>query len=162
MNISEVGDSIHRALAKVGHARFFENERGFQGELSRHLHEEMKGSLVGNEIFEEEHQKTTHKHNLKLRPDLILHVPFDPEEHESRCDGNKVVILLKRRATERTAKEQIRELKQYLNVLQYRIGVFVNIDSSRVYPDALSSEDCDRIICFAVYKEEGQTIVCRW
>jgi hypothetical protein len=38
-------------------------------------------------------------HGLAIRPDIIIHEPFDPSRHRSRRDRNVAVMELKRAAT---------------------------------------------------------------
>ena len=69
--------AINLALDKVNHQRFFESERGFQGEFKSNLKAELGIGLQADTIIEDEHQKRLKDHGLRLRPDLIIHVPYD-------------------------------------------------------------------------------------
>jgi hypothetical protein len=125
--------AINLALDKVKHQRFFENERGSQGEFKSNLKEELGIVLPADTIIEDEHQKRLKDHGLRLRPDLIIHVPYDKTRNPNRKSGNYVVFALKRRATENVAVEEFEKLDKMIKVLDYKLGVFINIDSDHTF-----------------------------
>jgi hypothetical protein len=145
------------ALAAISVSRFFETERGFQGELLVQLRNRLK--LSDTAIVEQEYQKRLIAHGLKNRPDIIIHEPFNPEIHGSRTDGNIAVIELKLNASPQEAAEDFHSLAAMLQVLQYPIGFFVNISSKIPHGDLVPNQVLGKIVCFAVYLAEGKTIV---
>jgi len=89
------------ALEHIREPLFFETERGFQGELLALLHNGLDGiELPGAPIVEQEYQKTISNHGLYIRPDIIVHIPFDRGHAERRNQDNFVAIELKLRSTE--------------------------------------------------------------
>jgi hypothetical protein len=58
---------------------------GFQGQLLVELWKRIPTYLPSDSvIIEQEHQKTLDRHGLTIRPDIIIHEPFDPARHTSR------------------------------------------------------------------------------
>ena len=45
-------------------------------------------------LSSQEHQKTLRIHGLNIRPDIVIHEPFDPLIHANRRDGNYAVFEL--------------------------------------------------------------------
>lgn len=134
--------------------RFFLTERGFQGELlvqlSRRLH------LLDNEIVEQEYQKRQRDHGLRLRPDIIIHEPFDPARHGARAEGNRAVVELKLNATPDEAAEDFRSLAAMIQVLGYPLGVFVNIAATDTHADLVPAAVRGRVVTFAVTLQDGE------
>jgi len=64
------------ALKEVRHPRFFENERGYQGQLYCQLQAQLRqrGLLDGGAILELEYQKSS-RHGTGQRPDIVFHIP---------------------------------------------------------------------------------------
>ncbi len=50
-------------------------------------------------IVEQEYQKQADLHGMTIRPDIIIHDPFNPTRHHVRTEGNLAVVELKLRAT---------------------------------------------------------------
>ncbi|OPY85532.1 MAG: hypothetical protein A4E65_00108 [Syntrophorhabdus sp. PtaU1.Bin153] len=153
--------AIVPALKKVTHRRFFENERGFQGEFRANLKAALGIDFPDNTVIEDEHQKRLENHGLRLRPDLIIHVPYDEKTNPSRKTGNYVVFALKKRATEKIAIEDFGKLDGMIKALDYRLGVFINIDDSKTFYENCVVDSRDRIICFAVKKDGDNIVVVR-
>ncbi|WP_198161254.1 hypothetical protein, partial [Variovorax sp. WDL1] len=73
---------IETALRSIMHARFYETERGFQGALLAALREHVPTQFLSDQtIIEQEYQKRLDRHGLKIRPDIIIHEPFDETQH---------------------------------------------------------------------------------
>ena len=70
--------------------RYFQAERGLKGQLllqlSRRLH------LLDCDIVEQEYQKRHRNHGLTVRPDIIVHEPFD--SHRRTHGGYRAVVEL--------------------------------------------------------------------
>ena len=68
--------AIVTALRAVSKPRFFETERGYQGEFLAELRAALPAlGPPGDIIVEQEYQKTLPRHNINIRPDIIVHVP---------------------------------------------------------------------------------------
>lgn len=141
--------TIVTALRGVTAPRFFETERGYQGELLARLHAALPEiGLPGGVIVEQEYQKRFKEHGITVRPDIIIHVPT-PEGHNRR-KGNFVVFELKRRATLDNAQEDFGSLDAVIRALDYPLGVFVNIDSDDTHARLYQGAYGERIHFFAV------------
>ncbi len=149
--------SLSESLAAISAPRFFESERGFQGELLVQLNKRLK--LSDNTIIEQEHQKKLKAHGLTIRPDIIIHEPFNPELHEARTEGNFAAIELKLNASPETAAEDFKSLSALLEVLQYPICFFINIGSAKSHCNLVPDSVRGKIVCFAVHVAEGETVV---
>lgn len=149
--------SLSESLAAISAPRFFESERGFQGELLVQLSKRLQ--LSDNTIIEQEHQKKLAAHRVKIRPDIIIHEPFNPERHMARTEGNFAAIELKLKASSEAAAEDFNSLSVMLEVLQYPIGFFINIGSATTHCNLVPDSIRGKIVCFAVYVAEGRTVV---
>jgi hypothetical protein len=68
------------------HPHFYEDERGFQGALYAELYRRLgEMAMLNGAILREEYQKRLGEHGLTIRPDIILHEPFNPARHQSRA-----------------------------------------------------------------------------
>lgn len=153
---------IEAALRTIVHPRFYKTERGFQGELLAALREVIPRDLLPEPaIIEQEYQKRLDRHGLNIRPDIIIHEPFNPTKHAGTDDGNIAVIELKRNATRASAEGDFASLVSMMDVLAYPIGVFVNIDAGATHADALPEAAKGRVTCFAVYLQDGGVAVVR-
>lgn len=148
------------ALQAIREPRYFNTERGYQGELLAGLKNRIGAAgLPGDPIVEQEYQKNIPQHGLTIRPDIIVHVPFDRGATESRRQGNFVAVELKRRANKQMAEAAFDNLRQIKEALDYPLTIFVNVDSSDTYaelcPDAISTQT----VCIAVRLEDGNPVV---
>lgn len=152
---------IRESLFAITEPRFYETERGFQGQLLVELSRRIPDFIPPNQaIIEIEHQKTLDRHGLVIRPDIIIHQPFNPAVHASRRDGNFAVIELKLRASPKKAAEDFASIISMLDLLDYPIGIFVNIDHSKTHADHVPVDAVDRIAAFAVrLTKEGVRVV---
>lgn len=64
--------------------------------------------------------KRPYGHGLTIRPDIIIHKPFDEARHDSRKDRNIAVIELKRDASQEGAVGDFESLVKIMEVLAYR------------------------------------------
>ena len=144
---------VRDALAAITVPRFFQTERGYQGALLGQLHERLR--LPDYAVVEQEYQKQAGQHGLKIRPDILVHEPFDFERHVARTEGNVAVIELKLRATAADALADFQSLRSMLEVLRYPLGVFVNIASVVTHADLVPQDVRGRIVCFAVELADG-------
>jgi hypothetical protein len=140
---------IETALRAITHPRFYASERGYQGELLVQLRKAMPAKLLPEEaLIEQEYQKRLENHGLSIRPDIIIHEPFDPARHRDRTEGNIAVVELKLRASRREAVEDFDSLARIMEALSYPVAVFINIGSTATHADAIPESARGRIICF--------------
>lgn len=89
MDSNDLVNLIETALASVTDPHYYEDERGFQGELYAHLRQQLRDmALPDGALLREEYQNRLATHGLQIRPDIILHEPFDPDRHPKRDSGN--------------------------------------------------------------------------
>ena len=147
---------LHRALASITHPQFYADERGFQGELLVALRLSIPEQLLPEQaIVQQEYQKKMAVHGLTIRPDIIIHEPFDEARHATRREGNIAVIALKRRANGRKALQDFASLVSMLEVLEYPLAIFINVDSENTHSALVPEAGHGRIVCFAVAAHEG-------
>lgn len=161
MDSKELLNAIATALTSVTAPHYYEDERGFQGEFYAQLRLQ---NLVLPEgaLLREEYQKRMAQHDLRIRPDIILHEPFDPGRHRGRDQGNHAVMELKRRATPGTAADAFSNLIAMIDTLNYPLGVFINIDSPKTWVESVPDSHRGRIACLAAYLDDnGESQVIR-
>lgn len=151
---------LRDALENIGEPRFFETERGFQGELLIQIGKRLKyAELAGDPIVEQEYQKTLPLHHLNIRPDVIVHIPFDRGRVERRDQGNFVAMELKLRSNASEARDDFVKLLRMREVLGYPLTIFINIDSDETHvaqrPEAIAGQTA----CYAVRLENGNPVV---
>jgi hypothetical protein len=146
--------SITAALRAVSTPRFFDTERGYQGEFLAELHAALRAiGMPGGAILEQEAQKTLAAHGINIRPDLIVHVPT--VAGGNRAVGNFTVFEFKLRGGPRKAQEDFDNLDAIIGALNYPLGVFVNINSTRTQAATYAGPYRDRIHFFAVRRVDG-------
>ena len=85
------------SVGAIDEARLFQDERGYQGELLQELARRFyKGGFPGDPIVQQEYQKTIPSHGIRIRPDIIVHIPFERGASKDRRHGNFIAIELKR------------------------------------------------------------------
>jgi hypothetical protein len=149
-------DAVHA----IKTPRFFETERGYQGELLAEIRKRLPSirEVSADAIVEQEFQKRTVTHGLRLRPDLIIHVPFDGERHSNRSEGNYICFELKLRASEAQAREAYSNLAQLMRALNYPLGIFINISSNQTHISS-APKDGGQFFAFAIALEDGNVSV---
>jgi hypothetical protein len=149
---------MQEALEAIREPRFFETERGYQGELLAMLHARLaQAGFPGNPIIEQEYQKRLADHRITIRPDLIIHVPFDRGATEHRRDGNFVAIEIKRKSAD--VEEAFESLRKIRETLDYPLTVFVNIASQETHADSCPASIARQTVCFAVLLKDGVPVV---
>jgi hypothetical protein len=99
-------DALAGALGAIDEARLFQDERGYQGKLLQELAIRFaEGGFPGHPIVQQEYQKTLPMHGIRIRPDMIVHIPFERGGLANRLQGNFVAIELKRDASEKAARQ---------------------------------------------------------
>jgi len=145
-------------IAQVTSPRFFASERGYGGELARHLGNALEplGLFQTNAIIEQEAQKSWKKHKTGQRPDIIFHVPAEVSG-ASVFKNNFVAWALKVRATKKKAADDFNKLDAMFEKLGYPLGFFINIDSDDSMRHCYTGAHRKRLMCVGVYRDaKGQ------
>lgn len=151
---------LRECLALIENPRFFESERGFQGELLVLLRQRIPNEVLPQgALIEQEYQKRLGTHGLNIRPDIIIHEPFDPNRHEDRSEGNHAVIELKLTANPNEAAGDFQSLSDMINTLQYPLAIFINIASTKTYIHLAPEQAIGRLVCFATTLNNGRADV---
>ena len=104
-------------------------------------------------------QKRMKDHGFTIRPDIIIHIPFEQANYSARTEGNFVVIELKLRASEAQAVADYENLARMCEVLDYPLGIFVNIASNETYFESYEGEFKDRLHAFGVRLNNDQVVI---
>jgi hypothetical protein len=123
------------ALKNVREPRLFSTERGYQGQLASELDRLLDATPSGltRPIVEQEYQKWADAHGIRLRPDIIIHIPFERGVSPTRRHDNYLVVLLKLAASQKKADEDFGKLSTICSTLEYPVGAFVNVASSDLW-----------------------------
>lgn len=144
-------DAVTASLEAITSPHYYEDERGFQGQFYAQLFLRLPELLLPEHaLLREEYQKRARLHGLTIRPDIILHEPFNRLRHANREQGNLMVVELKRRANAKSAGEAITSLAKMLHILKYRLGVLVNVDSASTWSELVPLEHRSKIACVAI------------
>mgnify|MGYP001603160778 FL=1 len=151
---------LRECLTLIRNPRFFKSERGCQGELLALLKQHIPNEVLPyGALIEQEYQKRLGTHGLKIRPDIIIHEPFDPKRHQDRTEGNHAVMELKLNASPAKASDDFNSLLGMINTLQYPLAIFINIASTATHIHLAPEETKGRMVCFAVSLANGQVHV---
>jgi hypothetical protein len=104
-------------------------------------------------------RSSTASHRLRIRPDIIVHVPFDRGFTQARDQGNFTAIELKRRATAKTAKKAFANLALMKRALKYPLTIFINVDSEQTHSGLCPKSIIGQTVCFAVLLRGDKPIV---
>lgn len=147
-------DAVRDSLAGITQPRFYETERGFQGEFLAGLRRALPTiGLPGDAVVEQEYQKRLRDHGITVRPDIIVHVPT-LVGGDRRLD-NFAVFELKLAARAASAMEDFDSLDCVLAALNYPLGVFINIAATETHAAQYKGRFPDRLHCFAVQLIDG-------
>lgn len=162
MDISALLDHIETALRQITNPRLYETERGFQGEFLCALRAVLPEGFLNDEmLIEQEYQKRLIEHGLRIRPDIIIHEPFDPARHAGRDDGNLAVIELKLSANASEAREDFANLAAMRKILSYPLAVFINIASTETHVTLAPEAVRGHLSCYAVRLNANEVEVTR-
>ena len=132
------------ALEKIKDPTLFADERGYQGELKSRLDRILSLDIPEDDFaapqVREEYQKRAKAHGLRLRPDIIIHVPYERGLSPSRKHDNYMVILLKRAAARSKSLQNFRSLERICSILNYPVGVSINVAYSKLWLGELSPD----------------------
>ena len=154
--MKEIVQAIKESLLEITHERFYETERGFQGEFGSELRSRLPKLELEGAIVEQEYQKRIRHHGFQTRPDLIIHIPFEETEHSSRSEGNFLVIEFKRRASRMDARADYENLHEMCEKLGYPLAVFINIDTEETYIEECIQPSQAKIYAFSVSLRDGE------
>lgn len=152
---------LETALNNISHPRYFETERGYQGALIAELQQQLPNFNWDGAIVEQEYQKRIREHGLTVRPDLIIHVPFLNNEHNSRSEGNFVVFELKLNASENAAITDYENLSRMCSILNYPLAVFINIDSDVTHIEKYHGDNRTKLVSYSVHLSNGNPVVTK-
>lgn len=144
---------VKESLVAVDNPRFYKTERGFQGAFLAELSRRLPSLRWEGAIIEQEYQKRILPHGLRIRPDIIIHVPFEEGHHNSRREGNFVVFELKLNATVEKAMYDYSNLSSMCEVLDYPLGIFINIGSDNAFLKEFQGACKERLHAFSVFLE---------
>ncbi len=149
------------SIRAITDARYFSTERGYQGEVLVELTNRLKCEKIipNGPLVEQEYQKTSEDHGITIRPDIIIHIPYEKRIHSSRCAGNFVVFQLKLKASEDKAREDFSKLDLMFEKLDYQLGIFLNINSDNTFFDSYLGDYNDRLHCFAVRLVNNKVVI---
>lgn len=152
MNKEEFLHMFKNSVKAITERHYFSTERGYQGRLLAELtnNSNIKRIFPDDPTVEQEYQKTLENHGIRIRPDIIVHIPYERGMSEDRRRGNFVVIQIKLKASESKAKEDFCKIDLMFEKLGYPLGIFLNIDSDTTFFDRYSGRYKDRLHCFAV------------
>ena len=149
------------SIRAITDRRYFSTERGYQGQLLAKLTNNLDIERIfpGDPTVEQEYQKTLKNHGIKIRPDIIIHIPYERGAAENRRSGNYVAIQIKLKASKRRAKEDFRKLNLMFEKLNYPLGIFLNINSNKTFYDSYSGNYKERLHCFAVQLVNNEVVL---
>jgi len=152
--------ALQESLQSISEALLYADERGFQGALLHELNARLgHGVLQDDPVIQQEYQKRMRHHGIKIRPDIIVHVPFERGGMDGRDEGNFVAIELKRRATAKQASHAFASLAKMKKALKYPLTVFINVDSAETLAALCPKSIADQTVCFAARLEDGKPVV---
>ena len=141
---------LQQALENIREEQLFNDERGFQGALLQELGRRLPESVRPEDpMLQQEYQKRLLRHGIRIRLDIIIHVPFERSVAENREEGNFVAMELKRRATNKTAKGAFANLVKMKKALKYPVTSFINIDSDETCAALCPKSIAGQTVCFA-------------
>jgi hypothetical protein len=150
---------LQEALENIREEQLFRDERGFQGALLQELGRRLpEGVRPEDPMLQQEYQKRLLRHGIRIRPDIIIHIPFERGVTESREEGNFVAMELKRGATSKTAKGAFANLAKMKKALKYPVTIFINIDSDQTHVGLCPKSIAGQTACFAVHLEDGISV----
>jgi hypothetical protein len=152
-------DATREALFSVRNPRFYSNERGYQGRLYCLLQTELENRDLVNDdrIIEMEYQKS-HRHGMAQRPDIVFHIPAEISGAGVR-ENNYAVWALKPAASAAVARSDFDKLDEMFEILNYPLGIFINIRSNNHHLDSYNGPYGNRLVAFAVSLINGEVLI---
>jgi hypothetical protein len=151
---------LRQSLENIREEQLFKDERGFQGALLQELGRRLpEGVRPEDPMLQQEYQKRLLRHGIRIRPDIVIHVPFERGVTKNREEGNVAAMELKRRATNKTAKGAFGNLVKMKKALKYPLTIFINIDSDETHVALCPKSIAGQTVCFSVRLEDGRSVV---
>ena len=150
---------VKESMEAIRNPRFYKTERGYQGAFLAELSRRLPTLSWEGAIIEQEYQKRIPSHGLNIRPDIIIHVPFEEGRHNSRKEGNFVVFELKLNTTMEEAMQDYSNLSSMCEMLDYPLAIFINIGSGSTYLKEFQGAHKERIHAFSVFLDGAQVRV---
>lgn len=151
------------AIRQITTPRYYTTERGFVPEFYKELSRQFENDnpFPNNTILESEVQKSSAKHyGIKQRPDILIHIPIETGLTTHANENNFVVYAFKLNATQAKAVEDFDKLEQMFNLLNYEIGIFINISSHPTsYLNNYQGQFRNRIHEFSIALAGGQVLI---
>lgn len=154
--MDEILTIVRESLLAVRNPRYYETERGFQGAFLVELNSRLPSLQLADAIVEQEYQKRMPEHGSRIRPDIIIHAPFQEGRHKSKREGNFVAFELKLNANQDSAFEDYKNLLKICEALGYPLGIFINIGSNSAFLNNYQGNHKDKLYAFSVWLEGGQ------
>ena len=150
---------LREALEAITEPRFFETERGFQGELLAELRATRlpEGRFPGDPVVEQEYQKRMREHGIRIQPGLIVHIPFERDLTRVRRDGNFVAVEIKRDIN--AVPAAFENLALIARSLDYTLTVLVMVNSPDTCAGQCPADIAPKTVCFAAQLENGKPVV---
>ncbi len=154
-------DIFADSIKAITDIRYFRNERGYQARLITEMtsRTNIEPIFPSNAICEQEYQKTLKNHGINIRPDIIIHVPYEQGIYGNRRSGNFVVIQLKLSASLRDARKDFDKLDLMFHKLDYPLGIFLNINSPKTFHNFYTGAYSERLYCFAVRVIDHEVVI---
>lgn len=161
VNMCDFLDVFRHSISAITDPAYFSDERGYQGQLYAEINNRINANQLfpGNPIIQQEYQKIERNHGIRIRPDLVIHIPFERGNVINRRHGNFVVIQLKRRSSLAGAIDDFNKIDLMFYHLDYPLGIFLNIDSENNYYDNYNGDFQDRLHCFSVILDNGTAVI---
>jgi len=158
MNQESFLQLLRSALLAIQEPACYEAAPKFQVELLAQLRARLGNVPIwpGATAVEEDYLQGAAAHGCKDRPDLIIHNPFDRGLFEHRGEGDYVVIELKRRVGKQAAESAYAKLDRICTLLDYAMGLLINVDSDQVFFSKSRSAAGGRLHGFAVELRDGR------
>lgn len=153
--MNEFLNIIRESLDSITNPHFYKTERGFQGELISEIRQRLPELEIDGVVVEQEYQKRMKDHGFRIRPDILIHIPFEQAALNSRREGNFVVIELKQNATKAEALADYSNLSSMCSALNYPLAIFINIGASCTYLSDYANADKVNIHAFGVRLSDG-------
>lgn len=147
--------AIEKALKIINNPIYFDDERAYQAELYRILGNEIYGIGPQLSMIQSECPKTNRKHGMNKRPDIIIHIPSMITGSPVNED-NFAVIELKYKSSPSKAIYDFNKMNKMFETLNYPIGIFINVNSTRTLLEHYTGKFEDRIHSFSVASINGQ------
>lgn len=152
-------NEVINTLRSIKIPRYYKSERGFQTEFYRILSNQLEDKPIFPEhtILEAEVQKRNLEHyGVTQRPDLLIHIPIETGITENSNENNFVNFAFKLSGNERASVEDYEKLEQMFSILNYEMGIFINIGRyPEIFLNNYEGNFKDRIHELSIGQDDG-------